>query len=118
MKSKNEGFSFKLMETQYRIEWDDEQYILKYGKTTKYYPSIYTLLVEMIDLAPKSQVVGSMHEFKENIESSMMAIKRLCRYIEKNFKPQKPEEDKTDWGKKFHKKNDSAIQRRKQKVKK
>lgn len=105
VKKPNEGFSFKCKGAQYRIEWDSVQYILIANKQSYYFASILTLLTQLVSMVPKTSVAGSMHEFTQDIIDAMNQIKMLCRYIEKNFKPQKSEEEKTRWAMKYAKKN-------------
>lgn len=59
-----------------------------------------------------------MHEFQQDIEDSMVQIRQLCRYIEKNFKPQKPEEATTKWAIKYTEKNEPLAERVKKAKKK
>lgn len=117
-KKPNEGFSFKCRGAQYRIEWDSAQYILISGSTKYYYPTIFALLTELISIVPKTSIAGNMHEFQQDIEDSMVQIRQLCRYIEKNFKPQKPEEATTKWAIKYTEKNEPLAERVKKAKKK
>jgi hypothetical protein len=48
----------------------------------------------------------------------MVQIRQLCRYIEKNFKPQKPEEATTKWAIKYAEKNEPLTERVKKAKKK
>ena len=101
MIEKRNGFSFKMKGVEYAISWDNIQYVLTKTagkkKEVSYYPSIQGLLNALISIVPRTSTAGTMHEFIEDINSSMGQIKLLGRYIERTFAPLQPFEQNTKW---------------------